>query len=180
MKTTTRFSLLTTAAFALVAFGTLAPVDALARQHSGRFSGARDGTVDRQVTRTPDHVDKSTTYTSPTGKVSTRESTRVTDPATGNVTGSSHTTLADGKTASSTLTSDKTATGRTTTVDRTGFNGKTSTDVTTQTKTADGFTRDSTKTGPNGGTVEKDVTVTKQGDTTNRTVTTTKTPPPTP
>ncbi|MEO6994914.1 MAG: hypothetical protein ABI273_15000 [Lacunisphaera sp.] len=180
MTTLSRFPVIAATAFAVAMLGSLAPTNALARQHNGRFSGKRNGTLATQVTRSPDHVEKTSTYTSPTGKVSTRESSRTTDPTTGNITGSSHTTLADGKTASTTMTSDKTATGRTTTEEHTGFNGKTSTEDSTLTKTADGFTRDITKTGPNGGKVEKDITVTKQNGTVDRTVTTTKTPPPTP
>lgn len=180
MTTTSRFPAIAAAAFAVAILGSLAPANTFARQHSGRFSGMRNGTLDRTVTRSPGHVQKTSTYTSPTGKVSTRESSRTKDPTTGNITASSHTTLADGKTASTTMTSAKTATGRTTTEEHTGFNGKTSTDDSTKTKTADGFTRDVTKTGPNGGTLDKDITVTKQDGTVDRTVTTTKTPPPTP
>src|SRR6185312_587460 len=142
MTTSSRFPTIAAAAFAVVIFGSLAPTGAFARQHSGRFSGARNGTLDREVTRSPGHVEKTSTYTSPKGKVSTRDASRTTDPTTGNITGSSHTTLADGKTASSTMSSEKTATGRTTTGERTGFNGKTSTYDSTKTKTDDGFTRD--------------------------------------
>ena len=180
MKNKLYARLFTTTALALVTLGSLTPLDARARQHSGRFSGARDGTLDREVTRTPGTVDKSATYTSPTGKVSTRESTRTVDPTTGKVSESSTTKLADGKTASSSLTSEKTDTGRTATGERTGFNGKPSTYDSTTTKTDNGFTRDATKTGPNGGTVEKDVVVSKQDGTVTRTETTTKTPPPQP
>ena len=171
------FALLTFSAVTLIS---LAPSDVSAREHSGRFTGSRNGTVDREVTRTPGQVDKSTTYTSPKGKVSTRDATRTKDATTGTVTGSSSTNLANGKTASSEFTSEKTATGRTTTGERTGFNGKTSTYDSTRTNTDNGFTRDVTKTGPNGGTLEKDITVSKEGNTVTRTETTTKTPPPTP
>lgn len=178
MTTSSRFSTIAAAFCASAIFGLLTPTHSFARQHSGRFSGNRNGTLHREVKRSPGHVEKTSTYTSPKGKVSTRESIRATDPTTGNITGSSHTTLANGKTASSSLSSQKTDTGRTTTGERTGFNGKTSTYNSTKTKTADGFTRDLTKTGPNGGTLQKDITVSKQGGTVDRTVTTTKTPPP--
>jgi hypothetical protein len=180
MTTTSRFPTIVAAVFAVVILGSFAPTIAFARQHSGRFSGARKGTLDREVTRSPGHVEKTSTYTSPKGKVSTRETNRTTDPTTGNITGSSHTTLADGKTANSTMSSEKTSVGRITTGERTGFNGKTSTYDSTKTKTDDGFTRDVTKTGPNGGTSVKDITVAKQDGTVDRTVTTTKTPPTTP
>ncbi len=179
MKIQTRLPrFFTLSAFVFSTLVSLAPLDGLARERSGRFTGARNGTVDRNVTRTPGKVDTSTTYTSPKGKVSTREATRTRDAATGTINGSSQTTLANGKTASGEFTSEKTDTGRTTTGDRTGFNGKTSTYESTRTNNDNGFTRDVTRTGPNGGTLEKDITVSKDGNTVTRTETTTKTPPP--
>ena len=180
MKNHCRFPIPAVFAVATVAFISLLPVDALARERSTHAAGPRNGTVDREVTRKPGKVDKSTTFTSPKGKVSTRESTRSKDSETGTVTGASSTNLANGKTASSSFTSEKTDTGRTTTGEHTGFNGKTSTYDSTRTNTDNGFTRDVTKTGPNGGTLEKDITVSKEGNTVTRTETTTKTPPPTP
>jgi hypothetical protein len=177
MITNSRFPTIAAALCASAIFGLLTPTHSFARQHSGRFSGGRNGTLNREVKRSPGHVEKNSTYTSPKGKVSTRETTRTTDPTTGNITGSSHTTLANGKTASSSMSSQKTDTGRTTTGERTGVNGMPSTYNSTKTKTDDGFTRDVTKTGPNGGTSQKDITVSKQDGTVDRTVTTTKTPP---
>jgi len=180
MKNHPRSSFVPVFVFAAATFISLLPVDALARERSTHGTGPRNGTVDREVTRKPGKVDKSTTYTSPKGKISTRESERSKDAATGTGTGSSSTNLANGKTASSSFTSEKTDTGRTTTGERTGFNGKTSTYDSTRTNTDNGFTRDVTKTGPNGGALEKDITVSKEGNTVTRTETTTKTPPPTP
>jgi hypothetical protein len=171
------FPSLATTALALIAFSLLSPVAAEARERSSQTTGPRGGTLDRDVDRTAGEVDKSATYTSPSGKVSTRNATRTTDRATGKVTGSATTTLANGKTASSSFTSVKTDTGRSTTAQATGFNGKTSTYDSTKTKTADGFTRVATATGPNGGTVTKDVDVSKQDGTVTRTATITKTPP---
>jgi len=166
--------------FAATALVFLCPANGSARERSGHANAPRNGTVDREVTRTPGKVDRSTTYTSPQGKVSTRESTRTKDAATGTINGSSSTTLANGKTADSRFTSEKTDTGRTTTGERTGFNGKTSGYSSTRTNTTDGFTREVTKTGPKGATLEKDIAVTKDGNTVTRTETTTKTPAPTP
>src|SRR5450432_1164083 len=56
---------LATSALALAAFASLVPLNALAAQRSGKFTGARNGTLERDVTRQPGSVEKSSTYTSP-------------------------------------------------------------------------------------------------------------------
>jgi hypothetical protein len=169
---------LAAAATALIAFGLLSPLAAQARERSTQTTGPRGGTLDTQVTRTPGNFAKASTYTSPSGKVSTRNAARTYNPATGAASGSASTTLANGKTASSSFSSVKTDTGRSTTGQATGFNGQTSTYDSTKTNTANGFTRVATLTGPNGGTITKDVDVTKQDGSVTRTATVTKTPPP--
>jgi hypothetical protein len=163
-------------ALAVVALSLLAP-SSPARERVSQATGPRGGTLDRDVEASAGNVEKSATYTSPAGKVSTRHASRQADRATGTVTGSAKTTLANGKSASSSYTSVKTDTGRTTTGQATGFNGKTATYNSTSTKTADGFTREATTTGPNGGSVTKDVDVTKQDGSVTRTVMVTKNPP---
>src|SRR3954468_23463878 len=108
MKNQTHSRLSAVLIFATVTLITLAPGAAQAREHSGRFTGSRNGTIDREVTRTSGKVDQSTTYTSPSGKVSTRDATRSKDATTGTITGSSSTNLASGKTAGSSFSSEKT------------------------------------------------------------------------
>ena len=169
--------LFATSALALVAFGLLSPVTH-ARERSREATGPRGGTLDTEITRTPGSVQKSSTYTSPAGRVSTRSAQRSYDRSTGTVTGSATTHLANGQSASSSFTSVKTDTGRSTTGQVTGFNGQKSTYDSTLTKTSDGYTRDATLTGPKGGSVTKDVDVTKQDGTVTKTVTVSRNPPP--
>ena len=127
----------------------LAPATAQARGAHAVPKRPRAGAYEKQVTRTPGHYN------------STEKATR-----------------ANGKTATRTIDSQRTDTGRTTQGAVSGFNGKTATYDSTRTKTENGFTREVEATGPNGRTATKDITVAKEGDTTTRTVTRDVTPKP--
>ncbi len=140
--------LLATTTLALITVVSLAPVEAHARGRSTTVNGSRGGTYNRQVNKSKGNVSASATATTP-----------------------------NGKTATSSLTSQKTETGRTTSAQATGFNGKTATYDSTRTKTENGYTREASAEGPNGGTVEKQVNVAKENGTVTRTVNTVKTPP---
>lgn len=85
--------------------------------------------------------------------------------------------LPGGQTARRSLASTRTATGRTTSAQATGFGGGTATYDSTSTKTDTGYTRQATTVGPHGATTTKQVEVVRQGDTVNRTVTILPTPP---
>jgi len=136
-------------AVVFIALGSLLPVEAQARGRSTTVTGARGTVYNRQVSKTP-------------GKISTAESV----------------TLPNGQTASRSVNSQKTDTGRTTSAQATGLNGQTATYDSTRTKTDTGFIREATATGPQGATATKQVNVTKQDGTVTRTVTTTTTPKP--
>jgi hypothetical protein len=84
--------------------------------------------------------------------------------------------LPNGKTATRTLTTEKTDTGRTTTAQATGFNGKTATFNSTRTNTAEGYTRQVTATGSNGASLSKQIDVSRENGTVSRNVTETITP----
>lgn len=127
----------------------LLPATAQARGPEKALKRPHAGTYEKQVTKTPGHT------------TSTEKATR-----------------ANGKTATRTIDSQRTDTGRTTHGETTGFNGKTATYDSTRTKTENGFTREVEATGPNGRTATKDITVTKEGNTTTRTVTRDVTPKP--
>lgn len=148
MKTNSLHRLVSASALALAVGFALTPCDAHARSRSTKAQGPRGGTAQRDVTRTP-----------------------------GNLAVAGSATLPNGKTATRTLNSQKTETGRATSVRATGFNGATATYDSATTKTNTGFNRTATATGPQGATATKEVSVTTQGGTTTRTVTTTATPP---
>ncbi len=133
---------------AIAALVCLTPIEAQARGRSTTVKGPRGGTYQRQVNRTP-----------------------------GNISASSAATLPNGKTATRSLSSQKTATGRTTSAQATGFNGKTATYDSTRTKTETGYVRQANATGRNGGTSSKQVSVSKENGTITRNVTTTTRPP---
>lgn len=97
-------------------------------------------------------------------------------PGSFNASGS--VTRPDGRTASRSIASQKTDTGRTTSARATGFNGKTAAYDSTRVRTENGFERQMNATGPNGATAAKHVSVAKEGDTVTRSVTRTTTPPP--
>jgi hypothetical protein len=156
----------------------LAP-EAQARTRKSSHSGPR-GTRESQVDRTPGSVNKSSTFTNNQGQTTAHTATRTADPKSGTVSASASTTLPDGRTASRTLESQRTETGRTTTGTATGFNGKTATIDSTTTRTGSDYNRDTTVTGPNGGKKETTVDVARQDGTTTRTVTRTATPAPKP
>jgi len=140
-------ALATSAAFVALALSLLVPLEASARGASTTRTGRNGGVYARQVSQTP-----------------------------GNFSASGSATLPNGKSASRSVTSQATDTGRTTSATATGFNGKTATYDSTSTKTDTGHTRSAEAVGPNGGTVSKEVDVSKQDGVTTRTVTTAATP----
>jgi hypothetical protein len=125
----------------------LIPLTASAREHSTTVYGRRGGIYGRNVTHSP-------------GYTSVNESAQ----------------LPNGKTATRTLTTEKTDTGRTTTAQATGFNGKTATFNSTRTNTAEGYTRQVTATGSNGASLSKQIDVSRENGTVSRNVTETITP----
>jgi hypothetical protein len=149
MKNPTLNRFLAATAVAFIALGSLLPVEAQARSRSTTITGARGTVYNRQVNKTP-------------GKVSAAESV----------------TLPNGQTASRSVNSQKTDTGRTTSAQATGLNGQTATYDSTRTKTDTGYNREATVTGPQGASATKQVDVTKQDGTITRTVTSTTTPKP--
>jgi hypothetical protein len=148
MKNRTLNRLITVAAVAVVAFGALSPIEAQARGRSKTVHGARGGSYQRQVNHMPGHL-----------------------------TASKSATLPNGKTASRSLSTQKTDTGRSTSAQAIGFNGKSATYESTRSRTENGYTRHATAVGPNGATASKQVNVSSQDGNVSRTVTTTKTPP---
>jgi hypothetical protein len=150
--------------------------DAQARTRKSTHTGPK-GTAQSQVDRSPGNVKKSSTFTGQNGQTTTHEANRTTDLKTGSVNASASTTLPDGRTASRSLQSERTDTGRSTTGTATGFNGKTATIDSTTTRTDSGHNRQTTVTGPNGGKQVTTVDVTRQDGTTTRTVDRAVTPP---
>lgn len=86
-------------------------------------------------------------------------------------------TRPNGQTASRSMNTQVTDTGRATHAQATGYNGRTATYNSTRVDNPDGYTRQVDKAGPNGGTLSKQVVVTDTNGTVTRSVTTTKTPP---
>jgi hypothetical protein len=155
---------------------TLLANDAEARTRKSTHTGPR-GTTQSEVDRTPGNVKKSSTFTNQNGKTTTHAANRTTDAKTGSATASASTTLPDGRTASRTLQSERTDTGRSTTGTATGFNGKTATIDSTTTRTDSGHERQTTVTGPKGGTEVTNVEVSRKDGATTKTVSRTVTPP---
>jgi hypothetical protein len=135
-------------AVALVAVGSFAPVEAFARGRSTTTYGSRGGVYHRQVSQSPGAFSASASAIAP-----------------------------NGKTASRSFSSQKTATGRTTSAQSTGFNGKNATYDSTRTKTETGYIRQASATGANGATAAKQVNVSNNNGSVTRTVSTTTTPP---
>lgn len=151
MKISSTQRFITAFSAAVIILGASLPAVALARTRSTHATGSKGGTYQREVKKSP-----------------------------GSYASSSTATLPNGKTATGSLTSEKTDTGRTTSAQRTDFNGKTSSYDSTRTKTDTGYVRQAEADGKNGGTASKNVVVSKQGNTVTRTATTQVTPPPAP
>ena len=140
-------TLATSAAIVALGLSMLVPLEAQARGSSITRTGRNGGVYTRQVSQTP-----------------------------GNFSASRSATLPSGKSASRSVSSQATDTGRTTSATATGFNGKTATYNSTSTKTDTGHTRSAEAVGRNGATASKEVNVSKQDAVTTRTVTTAVTP----
>lgn len=138
----------TAMAAALVAIGCLTPVEAHARGRSKTVEGPRGGVYQRQISRTP-----------------------------GNLQASGSATLPNGKSATRSLSRQKTDTGRTTSARAAGFNGKSATYDSTTTRTDTGHTRQVNATGPTGATAAKQINVSKQDGVVTRSVEKTVTRP---
>lgn len=163
-------------AAALVVGSSLAPA-ALARSRAATVHGSRGATFQRQIDRHPGSFTQTTSVTNAAGQTVSRSLAAHADPATGSLTASAATALADGRTASRSFDRQQTDTGRTTSARATGPNGKTAAYDSTTTRTDTGYTRQATATGPNGAAGSKQVTVSTQDGVTTRAVTKSSTPP---
>lgn len=116
---------------------------------------------------------RSVTAYGPRGGVYRQQTTR----GGGNYSFSDSFTRPNGQTASRSLNSQATDSGRTTQAQATGYNGRSASYSSTRVDNPNGYTRQVDKAGPNGGTLSKQVVVTDTNGTVTRSVTTTKNPP---